>query len=87
MLGYQDLSHYEYDVMVVKSMSLLNRYFSAHDNLFKRAVQAQVLITDRSVEVLHAINSMLPTVLRLKDAKMTTEQTATLETILEKLIS
>jgi len=38
----QDLSHYEYDDMVRKSMHLLNRYYSAHHNLFTRAVQAQV---------------------------------------------
>ncbi|ELU06744.1 hypothetical protein CAPTEDRAFT_198254 [Capitella teleta] len=37
-----DLSHYEYEKMVVKSMTLLDRKFSARDNLFKRAVQAQV---------------------------------------------
>ena len=42
IFSLQDLSHYEYDQMVVKAMSLLNRYYSAHDNLFKRAVQAQV---------------------------------------------
>ena len=41
---FQDLSHYEYDDMVRKSMHLLNRYYSAHHNLFRRAVQAQVSI-------------------------------------------
>ena len=39
---WQDLSHYEYDMMIVKSMALLNRFYSTHDNLFKHAVQAQV---------------------------------------------
>ena len=42
MFLLQDLSHYQYDKMVVKAMTLLNRNYSTHDNLFKRAVQAQV---------------------------------------------
>ena len=29
-------------MMIVKSMGLLNRFYSTHDNLFKHAVQAQV---------------------------------------------
>ena len=40
---FKDLSHYEYEKMVTKSMMLLNRYYSSYDNLFKRAVQAQVI--------------------------------------------
>lgn len=37
-----DLSHYRYDKMVTQSMELLDRFYSSYDNLFKRAVQAQV---------------------------------------------
>jgi len=43
IIFFKDLSHYEYDKMVTKSMMLLNRYYSSYDNLFTRAVQAQVL--------------------------------------------
>ena len=41
-LSRQDLSGYEFDKMAVKSMALLCRYHSAHENVFKRAIQAQV---------------------------------------------
>ncbi|KAK2186847.1 hypothetical protein NP493_187g03055 [Ridgeia piscesae] len=37
-----DLSDYDYDAMVVKPLALLNRQYSAHESLFKYAVQAQV---------------------------------------------
>ena len=47
--------------MLIKSMALLNRYYSANDNLFKRAVQAQVLITSQSVEVYKQVLAILPT--------------------------
>ena len=82
----QDLSHYDYDKMVVKSMTLLNRNYSTHDNLFKRAVQAQVLITEQSISVLKDLHTMLPTMQRLVSAKMTAEQTKTMTDILQKLI-
>ena len=41
----QDLSNYKYDTMISKSLSLLNKYYSAKTRLFKMAVQAQVSIT------------------------------------------
>ncbi len=37
-----DLSHYEYDKMVVKSMYLLNRFYSGNAHLYDKAFQAQV---------------------------------------------
>ena len=46
----------------------------------------QVLITDKSIDVLESVNSMLPAMLRLKDAKMTQEQTTMLGSILDKMI-
>ena len=41
----QDLANYDYDEMVTVSMSLLDRFYSSYDNLFRRAVQAQVSIS------------------------------------------
>ena len=38
----QDVSDYDYDAIVVKSVALLNRQYSAHASLFQYAVQAQV---------------------------------------------
>ena len=48
----QDLSHYNYDLMVTQSMMLLDRYYSSYDNLFNRAVQAQVCVSDRWRDIL-----------------------------------
>jgi len=42
-------------------MGLINRYYSANDNLFKRAVQAQVLITPESVKAYKEVLEILPT--------------------------
>ncbi|CAH1800283.1 unnamed protein product [Owenia fusiformis] len=81
-----DLSHYEYDKMVTQSMQLLNRYYSAHDYLFKRAVQAEILITDKSCEVLHKLRAMLPGMRRLATSKMNQEQTNMMSNILDKMI-
>ena len=36
------MSNYDYEAMVVKSVALLNRQYSAHASLFQYAVQAQV---------------------------------------------
>ncbi|KAL8600021.1 hypothetical protein ACOMHN_057790 [Nucella lapillus] len=81
-----DLSHYDYDEMIRKSMQLLNRYFSAHRTLFTRAVQAQVLITDASVGVSSKLNSMLPALRRLATAKLTNDQAEELGNILDQLV-
>ncbi|XP_023930445.1 inositol 1,4,5-trisphosphate receptor type 3 [Lingula anatina] len=80
-----DLSHYEYDKMVTQSLYLLTRYFSAHDNLFKRAVQAQVVITDNSVRVLRDLQSKLPLMRRLIHSKMNDAQIQTMCSILDQL--
>ncbi|KAL5005127.1 hypothetical protein ScPMuIL_018583 [Solemya velum] len=81
----KDLAYYEYDVMVRRSMYLLNRFFSAHSNLFKRAVQAQVLITDKSMRIVVRLDVILPTLRRLATSKMTQQQTTELSSILDEL--
>ncbi|XP_053404110.1 inositol 1,4,5-trisphosphate receptor type 2-like isoform X2 [Mercenaria mercenaria] len=92
MKGYEivdillDLSHYEYDDMVRKSMHLLNRYFSAHNNLYKRAVQAQVLITDGSVHVYKELEEKLPVLRRLSANKLGDSEANQLAEILEEFI-
>ena len=52
----QDLSFYEYDDIIRMSMNLLNRYYSAHNELFSNAVQAQVYMYTYKGEHLIAIN-------------------------------
>ncbi|XP_070173522.1 inositol 1,4,5-trisphosphate-gated calcium channel ITPR3-like [Littorina saxatilis] len=92
-----DLSNYDYDEMVRKSMQLLNRYYSSHRTLFTRAVQAQVrehkcgrpdqvLITDTSVEVSVKLHCVLPRLRRLATAKLTSEQAEELCNILDQLV-
>lgn len=41
-LTFQDLSNYKYDMMVNKSLALLNKFYSSKTKLFKMAVQAMV---------------------------------------------
>lgn len=36
------LCNYDYPEMVASCMQIINRYFSSHENLFNRAVHAQV---------------------------------------------
>ncbi|XP_048744986.2 inositol 1,4,5-trisphosphate receptor type 2-like isoform X4 [Ostrea edulis] len=82
----KDLSFYDYDEMIRMSMHLLNRYYSAHHQLFNNAVQAQVLITDKSVEVFNALEKVLPNLRRLASSKLSNQQAEELVSILEDLI-
>ncbi|OWF52185.1 Inositol 1,4,5-trisphosphate receptor type 3 [Mizuhopecten yessoensis] len=81
----KDLSNYQYDEMVRMSMHLLNRFYSAHNNLFNRAVQAQVCITDSSVAVYKDLENILPKMRRYSTAKLNDDQTLELCGILERL--
>uniref|UniRef100_A0A1I8GHW0 EIF3_N domain-containing protein n=1 Tax=Macrostomum lignano TaxID=282301 RepID=A0A1I8GHW0_9PLAT len=79
-----DLSHYEYPKMVQMSMWLLNRYYSAHNLLFKRAVLAQVLITDKSVAVHKMVDDESHVMRRLIGSKMTDSDVEKMCSILSK---
>ncbi|XP_070537450.1 LOW QUALITY PROTEIN: inositol 1,4,5-trisphosphate-gated calcium channel ITPR3-like [Ptychodera flava] len=81
-----DLSNYKYDKMVQESMHLLNRRYSTFSNLFTRAVQAQVLLTDKSVEILRDCERKLPIMRRLSETKMSKEQCETMGEILDMMI-
>ncbi|KAL3848190.1 hypothetical protein ACJMK2_019064, partial [Sinanodonta woodiana] len=81
-----DLSKYEYDDMVRKSMHLLNRYFSTHSSLFTKALQAQVLITDGSVNVLKRLDERLPVLRRLATSKLGDPESRELCDILDEFI-
>ncbi|XP_062518427.1 inositol 1,4,5-trisphosphate receptor type 1-like isoform X2 [Corticium candelabrum] len=80
----KDLSDYDYDKMVVESMKLMSRYFSAHSTLFERAVQAQVLIHPKSVAVYQRVDQTLPTLRRLVSAKLTQEQERTVVKLIDE---
>ncbi|GFR73254.1 inositol 1,4,5-trisphosphate receptor type 3-like [Elysia marginata] len=81
-----DLSSYDYDEMIRKSMFLLNRYYSAHKTLFQRAVQAQVLTTDESINVANRLDTLLPTLRRLATSKLNSDQTNELCAVIDQLI-
>ncbi|XP_053404101.1 inositol 1,4,5-trisphosphate receptor type 3-like isoform X2 [Mercenaria mercenaria] len=82
-----DLSQYEYDDIVRKSMHLLNRWFSAYQNLFKRAVLTQILITDESVEVYKRTELLMPELRRLAAYRMGEIEADHVITILTELLS
>ncbi|XP_070538210.1 inositol 1,4,5-trisphosphate-gated calcium channel ITPR3-like [Ptychodera flava] len=81
-----DLSNYKYDKMVQESMHLLNRRYSTYFNLFTRAVQAQVLLTEKSVTVFEDCESKLPIMRRLSETKMSDTQCETMGEILDMMI-
>ena len=47
----QDLSKYQNDELLHEALHLLNRFYSAEEHLFEKAVQAQVIIS------LHIVNT------------------------------
>ncbi|OAF66980.1 hypothetical protein A3Q56_05306, partial [Intoshia linei] len=81
-----DLASYDYDEIVSKSLKLLNRYYSSHENLFKHVIQAQVLITERSVQVLSNILVILPFLKRIKKTQLVNENLADLLIKIDELI-
>ncbi|PAA53236.1 hypothetical protein BOX15_Mlig001198g2 [Macrostomum lignano] len=71
-------------MMVQMSMWLINRYYSAYNLLFKRAVLAQVLITDRSVAVHKMVEEESHVIHRLIGSKMTDSDVEKMCSILTK---
>uniref|UniRef100_K1PJJ7 Inositol 1,4,5-trisphosphate receptor type 3 n=1 Tax=Magallana gigas TaxID=29159 RepID=K1PJJ7_MAGGI len=65
--------------MIRMSMHLLNRYFSAYHQLFRNTVQAQVVITDKSVALVESLETILPNLRRLSSAKLDKQQTEDLD--------
>ena len=55
-----DLSKYQSDKLVLGSMHLLNRFYSAEVTLFEKAIQTQLLVTDESQRVFAEIGEWLP---------------------------
>ena len=55
-----DLSKYQSDKLVLGSMHLLNRFYSAEVTLFEKAIQTQLLVTDESQRVFAEIGKRLP---------------------------
>ena len=55
-----DLSKYQSEKLVLGSMHLLNRFYSAEVTLFEKAIQTQLLVTDESRRVFAEIEKLLP---------------------------
>ena len=55
-----DLSKYQSDKLVLGSLHLLNRFYSAEVTLFEKAIQTQLLVTDESQRVFAEIEQLLP---------------------------
>ena len=55
-----DLSKYQSDELVLGSMRLLNRFYSAEVTLFQKAIQTQLLVTDESQTSFAEIGERLP---------------------------
>ena len=55
-----DLSKYQNEKLVLGSMHLLNRFYSAEVTLFEKAIQTQLLVTDESRRVFAEIEKLLP---------------------------
>ncbi|OAF68196.1 hypothetical protein A3Q56_04063, partial [Intoshia linei] len=81
-----DLAEYEYDEIVAKSLKVLNRYHSSYEKLFKNIIQAQVLLTERSVQVLGNITAILPYLKNTKNTQLVTENSADLLIKMDELI-
>ncbi|KAK3607291.1 hypothetical protein CHS0354_002916 [Potamilus streckersoni] len=83
---FLDLSRYDYDDMVRKSMHLLNRYYSAHSGLFKKALQSQVLVSDSSVKAFKSMNKRLRVLRQLSTLKLADAEARKLCDILDNFI-
>lgn len=53
-----DLSNYKHDVLIQQSLLLLNRYYTTKTDIFKMAIQIQLLTTKESCELYNKMNSM-----------------------------
>ena len=60
-----DLANYNCDEVVQHSLYLLNRHHSSEVNLFLKAIQTQLLLTEKSREVFEVIGKQLPILRRL----------------------
>ncbi|CAD5116200.1 DgyrCDS5116 [Dimorphilus gyrociliatus] len=80
-----DLSKYNYDKLVVKSLSVLNKFFSSRTGAFQAAIDSQILLTADSVRVHRDFIDFLPMLRRLARAKISPQQVETTVAILDKL--
>jgi hypothetical protein len=60
-----DLAQYDYAGLACKALQLLNRVFSASDDLFNNIVKAQVLLLPESIHLKTMLENEMPAIRRL----------------------
>ena len=79
-----DLANYDSNALVQDSLHLLNRFYSSEVTLFSKAIQTQLLVTDRSKEVFQEIGELLPTLRRHLSIEIGNKERGEIIDILEK---
>ncbi|KAI0227416.1 hypothetical protein LSAT2_022125, partial [Lamellibrachia satsuma] len=79
-----DLSNYKYDKMINKSLTLLNKFYSAKTKLFKVAVQAMVLTSSDSCHVHREITRTMPILRRYSKNKLNMDQVKTMSAVIDR---
>ena len=59
-----DVANYKEDELTQDSLHLLNRYYSTEITLFLKAIQTQLLVTDKSEKVFEEVCELLPVLRR-----------------------
>lgn len=57
---FLDVANYQEDELIQDSLHLLSRYFSSENTLFEKAIQTQLLVTDKSQKVFEEVGEKLP---------------------------
>ncbi|KAK3095936.1 hypothetical protein FSP39_021047 [Pinctada imbricata] len=82
----KDLSQYEYDELIRVSMHLMNRNFSGLGKLISRALQAQVIITEKSVQICKRLEVLIPRLRHFTTTELNEEQAKEVTGILDQMI-
>ena len=79
-----DLSRYECDELVQGSLHLLNRLYSSEINMFRKAIQTELLVAQDSKKVFGVVEEELPVMRRLMSIDLGSDQRKQLVVILQK---
>ncbi|KAL4234550.1 hypothetical protein ACF0H5_006191 [Mactra antiquata] len=80
-----DLSNYKYDMMIMKSLDILNKLYSSQSDMFRLALEAQILLSQDSARVHREVQRSLPVLRRLAKQKLNDQQVLLMSEILDEL--
>ncbi|BFZ19741.1 hypothetical protein BsWGS_22780 [Bradybaena similaris] len=80
-----DLTLYQYNKLITKSLNILNKVYSSKTNMFNLSSKAQVLLTQDSARVHREVLKNMPVLRRLARAKLDAEQVKVMGSILDDL--